>query len=730
LEYSWQSSSCLELRELRADAAGIQHMKLGTFKYMVKLSNLCLRYNLIDYLEPEVFQGLASLEELRLEGNRLQEVNARVFEHLKKIEELYLDNNLIENIDSGTFDGLDCLKILSLGNNFIARLAPNTFHGLMNLEDLRLHRNYLRILDQKLFQGLKNLTNLRLNDNEIEELVFDVFSDLHSLARLNINGNCLRKLQDFDVGNMAVKNNHIQPQELTALSELAYLHASDNLIEELGSFKNLVSLKFLDLSRNRLKSWPEDAFVYNKHLTDLLLSNNPGLVIPKNTSFIKVKSLRKLYLSSCGLTDISERSFEYLPNLQDLRLDRNSLKTLKTEVLLGLKHLATLSVYGNPLECDCGLKGAWEWCHNKSVRLVHRTPSCVQPGHGFRQSWDTLESLQCLNHSSRREFLRIFRSFVEPPVFAVILLSGVTGTGALLLTFASYEHILEIPNVYVFSIAIADFIMIMVFLPMSFTSAFTQTWKFGLSLCKIFMFTRDLVVGVTVFSVIMFGYHVCTWKALPLGTRNYGFGSCTREATLRLLGVWFLSATLAFPALLSASNDYDKCNYAPISYGMYYVPCVTLIQLLIYSIVPLCFMVLIYTLSERRVVVKSQGVAGNMPEDKGITKKQRSQIVISLVSVVLISYAPSLVLRIVTSLSLVNPHSDVTKICVFLTDCLFYSNTWLNTLALYCTCNRYKADFQRIIHCERFRKKSLEREDNLSYVTASEKQSSVYEVRY
>jgi hypothetical protein len=338
--------------------------------------------------------------------------------------------------------------------------------------------------------------------------------------------------------------------------------------------------------------------------------------------------------------------------------------------------------------------------------------------------------MECLNYSSGGEFYKIFRSFVEPLVFAIILLSGATGTGALLLTFVSYEKILEMPNVCIFSIAVADFIMIMVFLPMSFISVFTQVWKFGLPLCKIFMFTRDLIIGVTAFSVIVFGYHIFTWQILSLRAQNYGFRSSSKTVILYLVGVWVVSTTLAFPALLSASIDYDKCVYAPISYGFYFIPCVTSIQLFIYSILPLCFMVLTYTITERHIVLKSQKVVGKMPEGKQTARKQLSKIVVCLTSVLIISYAPNMVMRIVVSLSHVNQNSDVTKIFVFLADCLFYSNTWLNPFTLYYTCNVYKDDFQRIIHCERFRKKFLKQEDTLSYATFSEQKSSFSEIRY
>jgi Leucine-rich repeat (LRR) protein len=731
LQHHSNSSGYLALKELCADAARIQYLYPGALNHMAQLSRLFLRYNFIEKLELGVFEGLESLEELRLEGNRLQEINAQVFKNLTKMVELYLDNNQIEIVSAVAFDGLNNLKILSLANNFVARLVPHTFYGLTGLEDLRLHRNYLKVLDHLLFRTLKNLRYLRLNNNEIEEMVFGTFSGLRSLVSLNIDGNYLRHLQHNYVGD--VTGNQSQPLGIFAtLSKLVYLHISGNLLEELDSvvLKDLVNLKFLDVSRNRLRSLHEETFVHNTLLIDLRLSNNPGLAVPRHSSLFNVKSLERLHLSGCRINDLSGRSFEYLPNLQDIRLDRNSLKTLKVDALIGLTHLSQLSLYGNPLVCDCGLKKTWQWCQNNNVHLIHKNPFCIQNINMTRMSWDLLESFTCSDSSSGGSLFNLFHSFAEPVVYAIILLSGATGTGALLLIFATYERILEIPNACIFSIAVGDFIMIMVFLPMSFVSAFTQVWKFGLPFCKIFMFSRDLTVGATVFSVMMFGHHTYTWTVLSCRARNCGFGSSSKAATFNLVGIWFAAAVSALPVFFLATNDSGKCSYAPNSYGFYFIPYVTLIQLLIYSIMPLCFIILIYTVTERYIVLKSPKITGKLDEKKICIRKQLSKIVVILSFVLFISYAPNMIMRIVIGLSVVNQNSDVIKFFVFLTDCLFYSNTWLNPLALYWTCSTYKVNFQRIVHCERFRKQRPKRKYSTTYAAASEQQSSFADIRY
>lgn len=720
----WYSSGYLALIEFKADAARIQHLHVGTFNYMNHLTKLFLRYNFIEDLQHGVFEGLERLEELRLEGNRLQEMNARVFTNLKEMVELHLDNNRIKVVHPGTFDGLDSLNILSLANNFIARLEPDTFHGLRRLVDLRLNGNYLRILDQNLFRALENLKYLRLDYNKIEEIASGTFSDLNNLVSLNMNGNFLRSFHDYYIDKMAVVDNRSLPHRLSDLSRLVYLRVSGNLLERLEpvAFKQLTSLKFLDASRNRLNSLHKDTFIHNAVLTELRLSDNPGLRVPKEMPFINVKSLRNLRLSGCRIKNLYERTFECLPNLEDVRLHHNSLQTLKVDTLVGLKNLSQLSLYGNPLQCNCELKETWRWCHNMAVRLVHNKPLCLEPKNIPRQSWGFLESLNCFNDSERSVF-KSFHSSVQLFVFAVILLSGAVGTFALLLIFGSYERVLEIPNVFIFSIAVGDFVTVFVFLPMIFLGAFTQVWESRLPLCQMLMFARDLTVGVNVLSVMVLAYHSYTWTILSLQARNCWLTSSSKSAVLYLVAIWIIAATLAFPAFLYATNDFDKC-----SYGLYLIPRVALIQLLFYTVIPLCFVACVYVITERCVTLRSLNVAGKIDGKKVDTREQLSKIVVSLTFILFVCYAPDFIMRLLLGLAVVNQYSNVTKVFIFFTNSLFYSNTWLNPLAVYYTCSTFKNGFKRIIYCERFRKQSRKPVDSISYASATEQRSSVAEM--
>ncbi|XP_069702215.1 leucine-rich repeat-containing protein 15-like [Periplaneta americana] len=735
LENLFNSSGNLVLNAFWADAAGISEIKPGAFYGMNQMTILSLRYNIILDLKYGVFEGLENLKELMLQGNRIKILKSQVFVNLVELTELYLDNNLIETVSYDSFLGLRSLKILSLANNFLADLLPETFYGLKTLIDLRLHRNKLTVLDPKLFKTLEKLRILRLNHNMIDKFLPGIFSDLHEMTILNLNGNLLINLQ-HNISNVNLNGTSVQSQSLeifATTSKLVYVHLRDNRLEKLEQnvMKDLESLKYLDVTGNMLTKLGKNTFLYNTLLVELRLSRNIKLTIPKKAPFLNISSLKYLHLSGCNIKSLSESALEYLPKLQNILLDNNKLKTLKRDMLVKLKDLSKMSLHDNPLECNCQLKPTWEWCRDNNI-LTNKEPVCIKPRSLQGKYWDELQFLECTSPEKDSSF-KTFHFIFEPLVFAFILLAGAVGTGALLLIFASYERILEIPNTCIFSIAVADFIMLMVFLPMSYTNAFSQVWKFGLPMCKIFMFTHYLIIGAAVFSVMVLAYHSYTSTIIAFQTRNCGFGSSSRTAAFHLFAIWLIAGSLAFPAIISATIENDICKYAPEYYGPNFIPRAILIQLLIYSLLPMIFIILMYIVTERYMVLKSIKFSGKINEKKMFTRRKLSRIVLSLTLVFFISYAPNIFMKLLISWSFVNQDLVIVKVFVFLTDCLFYSITWLYPLAIYISCDIYRGHFKRVIYCERFRKHPLKRKNTPSYTADSglgEHQTSVLEMRY
>ncbi|XP_075766985.1 adhesion G protein-coupled receptor A2 isoform X1 [Pelodiscus sinensis] len=132
-----------------------------------------------------------------------------------------------------------------------------------------------------------------------------------------------------------------------------------------------------------------------------LLSNNKITVL-KNGSFFGLRVLEKLDLKSNLISTIQPGAFLGLSELKRLDLSNNRIGCLSASVFQGLASLTRLNMSGNIfsslqpgvfdelpslkvvdfateyLTCDCSLRWALAWSHNRSAQLSDRT-LCVYP---------------------------------------------------------------------------------------------------------------------------------------------------------------------------------------------------------------------------------------------------------------------------------------------------------------------------------------------------------------
>jgi len=194
---------------------------------------------------------------------------------------LYVEDNRLSTINAG-LRSAKSLTLLVVERNFIDYVdAFGAFCGLIRLQELNLGANRIRSFTI----GHSRLPTAAVNENE------PIDCRLVTLKEINLGLNLLVEI----------------PRNLSALApNLEILNLGYNEIERASlddSFTELIALRYLDLSRNRI------------HEIDDFDLRPAAFVVP----------LEVLSLTECGLVSVSERAFAGLLNLTSMSISNNPI---------------------------------------------------------------------------------------------------------------------------------------------------------------------------------------------------------------------------------------------------------------------------------------------------------------------------------------------------------------------------------------------------------------------
>ncbi|XP_023243473.1 slit homolog 3 protein-like, partial [Centruroides sculpturatus] len=261
------------------------------------------------------------------------------------------------NLTFHKFPSLNSLKIE--GYNFT--LFPNRpFRELINLSELYIMRGNLTVLPEDLFYNLHKLTQLDLSDNKIQSIHPLVFRNLIKLDILSLNLiiSDNRKLSEIPSGFFKKLHN------LTVFSALG---CSLSSLED-DVFSDLINLKYVGLSFNRIEHLPPNLLRNNKRLTQFSCSYNKISTLPARI-FHGLSELRELDLAKNRLENLSEDVFRNLSSLQKLDLSENRLKFLPENIFLSLSNLTRLDLSKNNLTKLTGERPFGSSKYLRTVRL-------------------------------------------------------------------------------------------------------------------------------------------------------------------------------------------------------------------------------------------------------------------------------------------------------------------------------------------------------------------------
>lgn len=184
---------------------------------------------------------------------------------------------------------------------------------------------------------------------------------------LNLNGN------PFQVAVL-------QKSNFTGLRNLEKLYMSECGIEwiQMEAFRELVHLKWLDLSGNRIREIQDSTF-RGLNLQQLFLNGNRHIRLGAD-SFAGL-SATGIYLQDASLTHLSPDVFFPLNgSLRYLWLDGNALERLNSQFLPTFSQLRHLRLGSNPLHCGCDMSWLKDFYDSRADIFQGATaPSCSFP---------------------------------------------------------------------------------------------------------------------------------------------------------------------------------------------------------------------------------------------------------------------------------------------------------------------------------------------------------------
>ncbi|XP_033340610.2 uncharacterized protein LOC117228748 [Megalopta genalis] len=201
--------------------------------------------------------GFPSLTHARLTGNMINLLPDRIFAKNRELGFLYLNGNGVENLNSSTFDGLVKLQVLDLSENNLREVHPMTFHDNVELKQLNLSYNILYEVP-KLVSGIMHLD---ISSNAIGKLDENFLTDMPKIRSVVLSDNKLETIPS-NIRSISLRNLDLKRNRLVQLNN--------------DTFEQLPQLIRVDLSGNRLTEALDPAiFRNNAELNIIKLDDNP-----------------------------------------------------------------------------------------------------------------------------------------------------------------------------------------------------------------------------------------------------------------------------------------------------------------------------------------------------------------------------------------------------------------------------------------------------------------------
>ena len=343
----------------------------------------------------------------------------------------------------------------------------------------------------------------------------------------------------------------------------------------------------------------------------------------------------------------------------------------------------------NSLLCDCDLDETWNWLREHRVHYTMfgkyswNASLCGEINIDSLFSNSNCSSKIVTNISVAKQFLILndfatFKQYIEPIILIILLVFGLSCNGFLLFVLLYHSDMCTKHNACITHLSLVDILSLFLNLPTSYWDVVNVRWDNDETLCKIYIFSKDLLVGVAVFSVVA----LTVERFLMAKTFNNIKKICKPGNQLTswlLVMTWIPAGIVSLPAYFSAVVD-TRCLYCPPG-NEDYIRNVWTFQFIAYCLLPAVAITFFNIQTSRSLNESIRRIPGEIKDIKARNRKTVADMVLVLVLVFFLSYLPNYILRVLVAWSLLRME-DVFLISFF-SFCLFFCNILFNPVSIF-----------------------------------------------
>lgn len=390
----WPSEICRlpSLREIRFNESRISELPNDCFGRLPDLEVLWVERNRLTFLQDGLFDGLKKLRELSFDRNNITSIGLRVFSNISDLltlQKIDLGNNGLTDVEPWPFiraEAVEGVDVYLAGNrisHFTNELGWSFFCGKLGKKSLVIKLD----LGNNQIKHLTDITN-PLNLTLTRDLLCLFGTKAHSpfditFGRNPINCDC----NDYKVMTILRKYQYIrflddlychQPIHLVHQKLVTVMSDMENFvcdITDLCPIQGKCTLVpanrtlVVSLSNAGLRSLPPQLppLKTERYKYQLDFSRN-SIAVLSSQAYL-ANDTYSLDVSQSGVETVTDEAWTDFSGIKIIHLHFNRLTTLSPVVQSVNYTFQTLSLYGNPLSCDCRNPWVKHWLKEHQGRL-------------------------------------------------------------------------------------------------------------------------------------------------------------------------------------------------------------------------------------------------------------------------------------------------------------------------------------------------------------------------